>query len=589
MQPVDAVTLVALCCELTEQWLPARVEQVVQRDRFTLALGLRTINQRGWLTLSWHPQAARLCLGESPPRTLDTFTLSQQLKHQLNGLALTQVAPLTPWERVVDLQFAKRPGEDPLWHLYLEVMGQYSNLILTHADQEIVTAAKQVNAQQSSLRSIQTGDRYETPPRMGGRKPTLSESQRDWQDHVSLIPGALGKMLLKCYQGLSTALVEGILEQAGLSLNQPTAELQIGDWDRLFQHWQITLEQISTHQFQPRQTERGYAVLPEFGLPFSGSFQELVSGYYRGYLDQQDFQQLHHQLRQKVTHHLSKLQQKADLFQGRLKASDQADLYREQADLMMAYLHEWEPGMTEIVLKDFETDQPVKIPLNPEKNAVLNAQALYKKHQKLKRSRDAIAPLLQAVEVELNYLSQVEVTLQQLATDPQAIDLIALQEVRDELIQQAYLDDPDAARSLRSAQTSKSQGLDESHPHRYQSPSGFEVWVGRNNRQNDWLTFRVAGDYDLWFHTQEIPGSHVLLRLQPGSVPEESDMEFTANLAAYFSRGRQSEQVPVVFTEPRYVFKPKGAHPGMVVYQQERIHWGHPLKVTPAILAAVVT
>jgi predicted ribosome quality control (RQC) complex YloA/Tae2 family protein len=176
------------------------------------------------------------------------------------------------------------------------------------------------------------------------------------------------------------------------------------------------------------------------------------------------------------------------------------------------------------------------------------------------------------VQTEINYLKQVESTLAQLEHYEQVTDLFALREIRDELVQQKYFE---TAESQNRATNGKEIPI-ESSPYRYQSPSGLEIVIGRNNRQNDWLTFRLAGDYDLWFHAQEIPGSHVLLRLQPGKVPEDTDLQLTADLAAYFSRGRQSEQVPVVCTEPRYVFKPRGTQPGMVVYQKERIYWGHP-------------
>ncbi|MCU0533314.1 MAG: NFACT family protein, partial [Hydrococcus sp. Prado102] len=116
MQSVDFTTLTAACAELRTQWLPARIEQVYQRDRYTIALALRTLDRRGWLTLCWHPQAARICLGDAPPRTPDTFTFSDQLRHQLNGYALIAIDAIAPWERVVDLQFAKRPGDPPQWH-----------------------------------------------------------------------------------------------------------------------------------------------------------------------------------------------------------------------------------------------------------------------------------------------------------------------------------------------------------------------------------------------------------------------------------------------------------------------------------------
>ena len=133
MQTVDFTTLTAICQDLRTHWLPARIEQVYQRDRHTISIALRTLQKRSWLTISWHPQSARLCIGDSPPRTPDTFTFSDQLRHQLKGYALTAIAMVAPWERVVDLQIAQRPDEDPIWHLYVEIMGKYSNVILTDA------------------------------------------------------------------------------------------------------------------------------------------------------------------------------------------------------------------------------------------------------------------------------------------------------------------------------------------------------------------------------------------------------------------------------------------------------------------------
>ncbi|HEY9816795.1 MAG TPA: NFACT RNA binding domain-containing protein, partial [Candidatus Obscuribacterales bacterium] len=114
--------------------------------------------------------------------------------------------------------------------------------------------------------------------------------------------------------------------------------------------------------------------------------------------------------------------------------------------------------------------------------------------------------------------------------------------------------------------------------------SGFEVLVGRNNRQNDDLTSRLATDYDLWFHTQQIPGSHVLLRLDAGSVADDADLQFTANLAAYYSRARQSDQAPVVYTAPKHVYKPKGAKPGTVIYKHETVIWGYPQQVSSSAI-----
>ena len=567
MQPVDFTTLTAVRAELCQNWIPARTEQVYQRDRHTICLALRTLKQRDWLTISWHPQAARVCIGDPPPRYRDTFTFSDQLRHQLNGYALIAIEAIAPWERVLDFQFAKRPGEQPHWHLYLEIMGKYSNVILTDAQNQIITVAHQVTAAKSSLRTVETGQFYQLPPPLTGSFPKLKESKESWQERVSLIPGKIKRQLLQSYLGLSPALVKSMLVAAEIDLDLSTESLQESDWEKLFQLWQEWLEALENSNFHPCWNQEGYTVIGWGTSAHPEKLQTILNRYYTRQLNREVFQQLRHQLKQRLNRLLGKLNLKADTFKQRLQQSDGAEVYRQKADLLMAHLHHWQPGMTSITLADFITDKPVKIALNPEKNGVQNAQALYKQHQKLKRARTAVEPLLQQVEEEKAYLEQVEGSLEGLESYKEGEDLQALEEIKEELIQQGYLE-------LKAKRSSSSK--EESQPHCYITPSGFQLWIGRNNSQNDRLTFRIANDYDLWFHTQEIPGSHVLLRLEPGSIADELDLQYAANLTAYYSGGRESESVPVVYTRPKYVYKPKGAKPGMAIYQREQILWGRP-------------
>jgi predicted ribosome quality control (RQC) complex YloA/Tae2 family protein len=569
VQTFDFTTLTAVCSDIRAHWLPARIEQVYQRNSYTIAMALRTLKPRGWLEISWHPQAARLHIGEPPPRTPDTFTFSQQLVHQLGGLALVALETTAPWERVVDLQFARRPGESALYHLYVEIMGKYSNVILTDANNVIITVAHQVNQKQSSVRPILTGQPYEKPPSLTAATPSLSESQQRWQERVSLVPGAIKRQLLKTHRGVSPSLIQSMLLVSEIDPETSTDTLKADDWQRLFHHWQEWLLMLESEKFEPAWTKEGYTVLGWGVLQPAKDVQELLNRYYTDQLNQQTFSQLRHQLSQKLNNILEKLRLKAANFEQRLQQSEQADEYRQKADLLMAHLHEWRLGMQEIILPDFETSNPVKIALEPDKNAVQNAQSLYKQHQKLKRARTAVEPLLTEVQAEIEYLEQVEAAISQIENYTTAEDLEALEEIREELIGQKYLEDSGERRRSSTEAVS-------THYHRYRTPSGFEVLIGRNNRQNDQLTFRVANDYDLWFHAQEIPGSHVLLRLEPGTPPEEADLQYTANLAAYYSRGRQSDQVPVVYTQPKHVYKPKGAKPGIAIYKQEQIIWGQP-------------
>lgn len=573
MQPVDYTTLIAACAELRQDWLPARCENVVQRDRTTICMAIRTLQQRGWLTISWHPQAARIHMGTAPPRTPDTFTFSQQLKHQLCGLALTDIEPVAPWERALDLRFARRPGDPVQWHLYVEVMGKYSNVVLVNAQNLIVTAAHQVTEQQSSVRPVLTGAPYQLPPAIPGPFPSLEEAQEHWQERVSLLPTTLKKALLKAYSGLSSALVRDLVGRAALTLEQPVTTLSAQDWTRLFEQWQWWLRCLQSSSFTPAYLDTGYTVLADpnggDGAASNLTIQDLIRGYYTAELNLETFSRLRNQLGQRLHNRLKKLHQKEDTFQSRLDQAAEADDYRQQADLLMAYNYQWQPGLQEIVLADFETGEPIKITLDPEKTAIQCAQAYYKKHQKLKRSRQAITPLLQDVRTELAYLEQVDAALKQMEHYESEADLATLFDIRDELIQQGYLEDP----TYRPGQNRPTTDL---NVRKFVTPGNLEVWVGRNNRQNDLLISQAATDYDLWFHTQEIPGSHVLLRLHAGQVPDEVDLQFTADVAAYFSRAQQADQVPVVYTKPQHVFKPKGARPGMVVYTHERVLWGQP-------------
>ncbi len=584
MQPVDFTTLMAVSADLRSHWLPARCEQVYQRDRYTLFIALRTLEKRGWLAISWHPQAARLHMSAPPPKRPDTFTFSQQLKHQLGGLALTQINLLAPWERALDLQFARRPDEPALWHLYVETMGKYSNVILTTADGQIVTAAHQVSEQQSSVRPIQTGRPYVHPPAMRGKLPGLDEGFADWRDRIALIPGNLKKMTVKAYSGVSSSVVSQLILAADLPADVVTSDLADADWHRLFDSWCGWLHCLEKETFTPGWLDSdagGYTVLGIGMVKPAANVQTLLDQYYRHQFNQEEFRRLHHQLSQRLKTLLAKLRQKADIFTQRLQQSDQAEHYRQLADLLMANLSHWQPGMTQIELADFDTGDPVQLTLNPEKNAVQNAQALYKQHQKLKRSRAAVLPLLAAVNAEIEYLERVEDSLLQVPAYRVEADLRSLEEIRSELIAQAYLRDSTGYQSgnqsgKRADKSGHSQNKDLTGFRRYTTPQGFELLIGRNNAQNERLTFKQASDYDLWLHAQEIPGSHVLLRLDAGAVPSDDTLQLAASLAAYYSRARQSEQVPVVYTEPKNVYKPKGALPGMVIYKRERVLWGQP-------------
>jgi len=419
MQPADLTTLVALTHELNIACVPARLEQVHQSDRHTIHLQLRTLEKKQWLLLSWHPQAARLHLSAPPPKQPDTFTFSQQILHQVAGFALVSVRLTSPWERVIDLQFAKRPDDEVQWHLYLEVMGKYSNAILVNANGEIVTAAHQVSSKQSRVRPIQTGDRYELPPALLEAIPSLSESFDSWRDRLILIPKEIKRNLLSNYRGVSSSLVRSLIAIADLDGDKNVADLTLSEWEALYQAWKIWLTSIEQKQFYPHLESKGYSLTPSLShdrspsiplkkeeednsptflrraggdLKLLLSVNDFCDRYYSQQTGKVAFQQLHQQISQAIQNQLAKLNIKETEFLDRLKLSTQADDFKDKADLLMAHLHLWEIGMKEIKLIDFHSEASVIIPLDPTLNAAQNAQSFYKKHQKQKRAAIAIAP-----------------------------------------------------------------------------------------------------------------------------------------------------------------------------------------------------
>ncbi|MEN9252518.1 MAG: NFACT RNA binding domain-containing protein [Thermostichales cyanobacterium BF4_bins_65] len=563
MQAFDLTTLRAVHADLRAEWLPARLETLVQTDLWTVHLGLRTLSRRGWMTVCWHPQVARLHLGSPPGKGGEVFQFAQALQ-RLRGLALVAMVQPDPWERVLEWQWAARPGGEVQWRLILEIMGKYSNAILVDPQGLIVACGHGVSERQSRLRPVQVGIPYTEPPPLLGAIPTLEESLAAWQERLQAIPGPWGSRLLKTYRGVSPSLVQHWSRQTGIPVERGVEQLLPGEWEQLFEQWRAWLGRLQGGEFLPCRTEEGYSLL---GGGDPQPLHGLLEGYYEGWRQGQIFQQQRQSLGQKLRQTLAKRQQRRQEFLAMLQEAEQAEQYRYWADLLMAHAHQDRVGLETITLADFASGDPVEIPLQPDKSLIGNAELYYKRCRKGKRARQHLQPLLAALEQEITYLESVELLLADLDSyrDPQ--DLETLQELEQELSQQGY-----------------GSGVSRSSPpplpfRQFHTPQGIPIWVGRSNRHNDQLTFRHAQRHHWWFHAQEIPGSHVVLGLQPGQVAEAEDLQIAADLAAYFSRARHSQHVPVVYTRPYHVRKPKGSPPGTVIYEQEQVIWaspGHP-------------
>ncbi|MFM8604662.1 MAG: NFACT family protein [Cyanobium sp.] len=569
LQALDATALRAVLAELRPLLLPSRFEDAQQSDERTLQLGLRSLSGSHWLELSWLAEAPRLLAIPAPPRQGEGSTLARQLQHGLRGLALVALRQ-QGWERVVELGFAGRPCEPERRTLVLELMGRHSNLFLLDENRQVIALARQVRQNQSRLRPIGTGDAYTPPPPMAGDEPRPDAAAASWRRRVALLPLPLKRALPAAYQGVSPALVrqlcDGITPSSDLA-GTPLAERSVqaldeADWQALHRRWRTWLTAVQAEHFRLRPiagggwccwdgTEEEAAGLD---APPPLAINSGLAAYYAGRLGQRQRQQRRAALEQRLRQALEREQALAEHQQALLDAVPAGVGLREQADALLSQSA-------------------------PDRQAIDEAQKLYRRARKLRRSTEQITPRLEAHRQRIEALEASLTYLEQADDDA---DLAGLEEDLGALLEpgRSRSRDPGSNRDRgarsgggRSERRQRREG--EPVPLELRSPSGLRLQVGRNHRQNEWISLRQARRGDLWFHAQELPGSHVVLKAseQPAA---EVDLQAAADLAAHFSRGRGNRRVPVLMVAVEELQRIPGATAGTVRHRGGTVLWAEP-------------
>ncbi|KAF6261230.1 fibronectin-binding protein A N-terminus-domain-containing protein [Scenedesmus sp. NREL 46B-D3] len=627
-QTLDYTVLAACCHELAGSWVPSKVEEVVQPDRYTLSLRLRTPLAQGWLHLSWHPTAARVAVGQPPMRgdVSEAFSFAAQATAQLKGLVLLSARLPAPWERVVQLDFGSRPGEAPSRSVFCEVMAKYSNAVLTSGDGSVLHCAYQVGAAMSSLRQVQAGRQYQLPPPVNGVPPSAQEPLDSWQRNVTRaaalaaaeqsaaasksaaaaaggrhgagVPAPRGTVLsgaTRAYMGVSPALVQELCATAGVAPTASPDTLPPEAWQALHGAWQAWLDRLHSGSFTPSSCPATgkFSVIGSYSQPHT-SAHDMVEGYYRGLQAGEVYAGLHQRLSTAVKQALKKARGRARSFEQQLQAADEVAAVQKQADIIVANIYRLEPNASQLEAEDWDTGKPVLLTLDPTKSPMEQAEALYRRARKLRRAVDAVQPLLEAATREAEYLETVELELAQMPPGGTEQQLAALREVQEELVESKVIKSPpEAALSAKAAAKgrkaqkkqhkaataaagSTTAGLNSSLAaaaaaglRRYVSPGGFTVLVGRNNKQNDVLSHQVAKAGDIWMHVRGMPGSHTVLRVEAGREPGQEDVQFAADLAAWFSKAREAGKADVIVARAEHLKKFKGAKPGQVLVTKE--------------------
>lgn len=567
MQFFDAIALAAVVAEINALG-ECRIDKVGQPSAGTLYFNLRAGRQNLRLYASVQEQWARLHLTRQNLTNMpvpSAFTM--QLRKHLEGSRLLRVEQ-PGLERVAKLVVAGRDElGDPFERvLVVELIGKYANMFLVDGKDGLVMGAlRPITEAMCQVRQVMQGLPYDPPPVAEDKVDFAVATEADvagvLQGQGKLVDRLTGRLA-----GLSKVAAGQLLASIGLAPDVPVDALEAVD--PLVAVVRRAQQSLRDGRFHPR-LEAGpgwdYNVwwLQDGPPPETPGASALVDDYYGG----REARHLLEERRQRVTGQVSDLlrkqRERLKGWEEQLARSEAADRHRELGDLLTAHMYLLSPGLSEVTVTDFyHDDQPsLAIPLDPQLTPSENVQRHFRRYQKARNARQVVEGLLDEGRAELAYLEQVA-TATRLATDPRDLD-----EILDELA--AFLGKPVTVTHRRGQGPPPAPA-----PLRFTSSDGLPIWVGKNNKQNEHLTFKLARAHDVWLHTQNIPGSHVVIQLE-GDLPERTLHE-AAMLAAWYSQARESSHVPVVYTRRKHVRKPRGGRPGMVIYDSEKTLFVNP-------------
>ncbi|MGG4344845.1 Rqc2 family fibronectin-binding protein [Paenibacillus lautus] len=560
---LDGIVTRAIVHEL-QSCRGARINKIYQPNDRDIVFHIRTQQGNAKLLLSANPTYPRVHLTQETflnPAEAPMFCMILR-KHCESGIIedIQQVG----MERIIHITIRQRDelGDISSKKIIVELMGRHSNIILLDpASDTILDGINHVTPAISSYRVVMPGFSYTNPPEQHKLNPleTLQEAFREscLMNEEQAVPWLVG-----AFSGLSPLAAQEIAHRAGgSSAGGVEGEKDCGSLWSVFDE---IMEQVRNHQYTPvtgvnAKGKSVFSVIPLTLLVDKTTTYESVSrcmeDYYGDKAQRDTVKQKVSDLLRFLQNERTKNIKKLDNLNKDLEEAGDADRYRIFGELLFASLHQIQKGDREAQLVNFydEEQATVTIPLDPLLTPSDNAQRYFKKYNKYKNSLAVIDEQLIKTREEINYIENL---LQQLSH----ASLSDIDEIRDELIQQGYLRD-------RNRKAKKKKKNDKPTLHVYTSSEGIELYVGKNNLQNEYVTNRLASSNDTWLHTKDIPGSHVVIR---SSEYGDATLQEAAQLAAYYSQAKESSSVPVDYTLIRHVRKPNGAKPGFVIYDNQK-------------------
>ena len=553
--------------ELEEKLIGGRIDKIHQPNREELVVSFRTRESGYKVLFSARANSARVHFTSIPlENPKQPPMLCMLLRKKLSGSRLIAVRQ-PELERLLHFDFdaVNELGDHVTLTLTAEIMGKYSNIILSDEGGKIIDALKRVDAEMSSQRLILPGLTYNMPPAQN-KKNIITTSSSEFVAEIKRIPSdmELSKAVLSTLQGVSPIVCRELAYSVGRGRELFIRDMDEEQYFRLgffYQKLKSTIEELSGEPYMAVDTRKKpmdlcFTDIRQYGtsavIKKAESFSELLDDFYRERDTQERMRVREQDLLRLLSNHSERLSRKINAQKAELAQCAERETLRIYGDLLSANMYNIEKGAELADLHDFysEGEPLVRIKLDPALTPSQNAQKYYKEYRKAKTAEEKLTEQIDLAGKELVYLDSVLDALARAETERD------LSEIRAELAQEGY---------LKSAKTRREKPVQTGAPLSFTTSDGFTVLVGRNNRQNDKLTMKTANNNDIWFHTKNTPGSHTIL-VTDGKAPTQTAMEEAAALAARHSRAKNSAQVPVDYTKVRHVSKPQGAKPGMVIY-----------------------
>ena len=559
---LDGIVIAGVVHQLNQTILNTKIAKIAQPEPDELLLTCKGPGANYRLALSASASLPFVYLTDQnkpSPMVAPTFCMVLR-KHIANGKIVSITQP--HMERIIrmDIEHLDEMGDFCKKSLIIELMGKHSNIIFCKDDGTIIDSIKHISSLTSSLREVLPGRMYEIPATQNQKHNPLTTSTSEFTDIISHCSDTLGKAVYGSFTGISPLMANEILYRASADADMPVASYDEDQLYHIATQFHHFMDDVKEGHFSPAIIWNGKEPIEFSAFPLTQyqdytvaaytSISEVLELYYAKKNAYTRIRQKSADLRRIVTTALERNQKKLQLQLKQLSDTEKREKYRIYGELLQTYGYGVKEGSKFLVCENYYDDnKEIKIPLDETKSPLENAQKYFEKYNKLKRTYEALCALTEETQNEILHLESIQNALD-IATSPD--DLI---DIKQELVDFGFI--------KKGRGQKKNTG--KSKPLHYRSSDGFDIYVGKNNYQNDELTFKFATGNDWWFHAKNMPGSHVIVKSENRELPDRV-FEEAASLAAYYSKGRGAEKVEIDYLQKKNVKKPNKSAPGFVVY-----------------------